>query len=361
VPKQIERTVTGDSLLAAEIAQQPLLWPTTLDRIISAAHLPQLEDRPVILTGAGTSAYAAAAIAEGWPGALAIATTDLLLQSAEEIVMAMPGFPKDGLLVSLARSGDSPESIGVIERVKKLFPAVEHLAIVCNADGRLARVPGSICLDSRTNDRSLAMTASFSNLVLAGLCLLHRSQIADVLPGICNRVLNLLPELHAAAQEIAQTCKDRIVFLASGMHALMQESSIKVVELTAGRVMPLPESFLGLRHGPLSFARADTPIVCFTSSDRSKRPYEADLLTDLRSRGLGQLAVIGGESEWPHDWQVEACAPDLPDILRTPFEVIFSQLLAYHLSVHSGVDPDNPSPAGVVTRVVRPFRLHDNS
>ena len=127
----------------------------------------------------GTSAYAALAVADAWPGARAIPTTDLLLKSGAEVKTAMPSFPDGGLLISLARSGDSPESVGVVERMRTLFPTVKHLAIVCNAEGRLAHTAGIpvICLDPRTNDRSLAMTGSFSNLVLGGLCLLHHKQM----------------------------------------------------------------------------------------------------------------------------------------------------------------------------------------
>jgi tagatose-6-phosphate ketose/aldose isomerase len=56
---------------------------------------------------------------------------------------------------------------------------------------------------------------------------------------------------------------------------------------------------------------------------------------------------------------VPANAPHLPDYLRVPFEAVFPQLLAYHLSLSCGLDPDNPSPDGVITRVVQKFRLHE--
>ena len=362
--EQREVRYPTDSLLASEIAQQPAHWQTTLERVQLATLPAALSSRPIIVTGAGTSAYAALAIADAWPGARAIATTDLLLQSSAEIEAIQPHFSKGGLLLSLARSGDSPESVGVIERCKRLFPSVEHLAIVCNPEGRLARTAGvqAICLDPATNDRSLAMTGSFSNLVLGGYCLLHAPQIAKHLPAICARAEALLPDWHAAAERVARSATDRIVFLTSSMHALGLEASIKVVELTAGRVLAMPETFLGLRHGPVSLARADTPILCFTSNDAGKRRYEADLLEDLRSRGIGRFAVVGGEAtrDWQHDWLIAAGAPELPDALRIPFEVPFAQLLAYHLSLHVGVDPDDPSPGGVVTRVVKPFRLHDD-
>ena len=360
--KEIEVHYPSDSLLASEIAQQPVLWPTTLERVRSAARIFKLANRPVILTGAGTSAYAALSIADAWPGARAIPTTDLLLQSPHEIALALPAFPDNGILISLARSGESPESMGVVKRVKKFFPAVEHVAIICNPEGRLASMPGveTICLDPRTNDRSLAMTSSFSNLALGGLCLLHAEKIAEFLPAICTRVSDRLYDLNAAAEEIAASCADRIVFLTSSMHGLALEASIKVVELTAGRVTALHETFLGLRHGPLCFTSANTPIVCFTSTDPRKQRYERELLEDLREKGLGKLIVVGDDAAaWPNDWFIEASAPEMPDSLRTPFEVPFIQLLAYHLSLHVKVNPDNPSPGGVVTRVVKPFRLYE--
>ncbi len=350
------------SLLASEIAQQPDLWLTTLERVHSAVISRNFEGVPVILTGAGTSAYAGSSIAQAWRGSKAIATTDLLLQSAAEIEFAQPGFAKGGLLISLARSGESPESAAVVERLQRLFPSVRHLVIVCNAHGRLASMPGVevICLDPRTNDRSLAMTASFSNLALAGLCLLHHDLLEKELPSISERLRSRLSDMYSVAEQIAAHSVDRLVVLTSAMQSLGIEASLKVIELTAGRVMTLSETFLGFRHGPLSVLREDTPVLCFASSDPGKRRYEEDLVEDLKARGLGRVAVIGDESAsgWPCDWFVPAIAPGLPDRLRTPFEIPFAQLVAYHCSINAKVDPDNPSPDGTVTRVVKPFLIH---
>ncbi len=360
--KRIELRYPSDSLVASEIAQQPALWPTTLERVLSVTHPRRFSGLPVILTGAGTSGYAALTVADAWPGARAIPTTSLVLQSAAEIQLAVPAFAKGGMLISFARSGDSPESVAVVERIQRLFPAVEHLAIVCSAEGRLAHTPGveAICLDPRTNDRSLAMTSSFSNLVLAGLALLHGQQIGLALPDICTGVSRRLTELNATAKQIAGSCGDRVVVLTSSMQALAWEASLKVIELTAGRIMAMPESFLGLRHGLLSFLREDTPILCFSSADASKRRYEEDLLADLKQSGLGKLVIIGNSdcSYRHYDWFLPASAWNLPDSLRTPFEVVFAQLLAFHLSAHVNVNPDNPSPGGIITRVVKPFSIH---
>jgi D-galactosamine 6-phosphate deaminase/isomerase len=350
------------SLLASEIAQQPELWPTTLERVLAAGVPPEWLSGPCILTGAGTSAYAASAIAEAWTGALAVPTTDLLTQPAAAIEASYPHVRQGGLVISLARSGNSPESLAIVEKFQKHFPRGNHLAIVCSPDGRLAHIENAkvLLLDPRTNDRSLAMTASFSNLVLAGLALKHGEELAAHLPEICTRVMQALPKYNSLLEQIARSCNDRVVVLSTEMQALGKEVALKIIELTDGKVLAMPETYLGFRHGAVGFLREDTPVLCFLSSNPWKQLYERDLIEDLRGKNLGRFMIVGGDPALAaeRDWFVPAMSDSLPDRFRTPFEVPLAQLLAYHLSVNAKVDPDNPSPKGTITRVVRPFRIH---
>jgi len=358
-----DSAAAAGSLTHAEIYQQPELWPTTLDRVAQRLDGPGLlqPNGCCIITGAGSSAYAAHAIEAAVPGARAVPSTDLLVDIA-------PYFAFGGTLLSLARSGDSPESVAVIDRVKRLFPQVRHLAITCNAEGRLARLPGvtAIILDPRTNDRSLVMTSSFSNLVLAGLCLRHSREIAEVLPKLCERVKENLGALEARAKAIAADRVNRVVVLASRpLMGWAQETSLKILEMTAGRITVLAETYLGLRHGPMSFLRPDTLVVSLLSSDPRHRRYEEDLLDELRAKKLGRIIAIAGIASddarrGPFRETVPAMAAELPDSLRTPFEIVFPQLLAYHLSLHEDLNPDSPSPGGVITRVVQGVRIYED-
>jgi tagatose-6-phosphate ketose/aldose isomerase len=357
-------TIRG-SITLGEIRQQPELWPTTLERIASLPFLAKLKGRPAIVCGAGSSAYAAASVARAWSNARAIPTTDLLIQSKQEVTRIFPGFGQRGVLVSLARSGESPESVGVITRFKKLFPEVMHLAITCNQEGPLARMPGveSIVLDQRTNDHSLVMTASFSNLVLAGLAFEHWQFLAPRLPQISANTRRLIPELETMAQQLAARKPSRVTVLTPpGLTPQAEEACLKILEMTAGRVVALSETYLGLRHGPMSYLTDDTLVVCVLSSDEQRRLYELALIRELQEKSLGYLVAVGaaGLTDGLGYNRVPAVAPDIPDELRTPFEIVFLQLLGYHLSFVSGVNPDNPSPSGVITRVVRKFELHDN-
>jgi tagatose-6-phosphate ketose/aldose isomerase len=346
-----------------EIRQQPELWPTTLERVACSTAHSLVKDRAAIICGAGSSAYAASAVAITWTNSIAIPTTDLLIFSKRELSHLAPDFASNGVLVSMGRSGESPESIGVIPRLKQMFPSVVHLAITCNEHGELARLAGvhPLILDPRTNDRSLVMTGAFSNLLLAGLAIAHGDFLAKHLPGIIATLNKAFPELEKKAQRLASHRYSRLMVLTSaGLAPVAKEASLKVLEMTAGRTVALNETFLGVRHGPMSFLRPDSLVLCVLSSDAERRRFEQDVLRELRQKKLGHVMVVGSaasDGELGHDF-VPAMAPDLPDDLRGPFEIVFPQLLAYHLSLAAQLDPDNPSPDGVITRVVQPFQLH---
>jgi tagatose-6-phosphate ketose/aldose isomerase len=238
-----------------------------------------------------------------------------------------------------------------------------HLAITCNKEGQLACMPGveSISLDPRTNDQSLVMTGSFSNLVLAGLGFEHRHFLSPRIAYISAKAKALLPELESSGQQLAACKPDRVAVLSSpAMAPLGQEACLKILEMTAGRVATLPETYLGLRHGPMSFLTADTLVLCILSSDPQCRLYELDLIQELREKALGYLVVVGSSQSLAELGRklVPAVAPDIADELRAPFEIVFFQLLGYHLSLGFDLDPDNPSPSGVITRVVHKFHLY---
>lgn len=357
---------TEDALLSApsftwrEISAQPQLWPLTVATVAEeSARIPRNvwpAAGRVVLTGAGTSAYAAEAIAAAWPGAVAIPSTDLLVDGRRLLADA-------GVLISLARSGNSPESAPVVELARKLRPSLYQLAIVCNASGALASsaVDHVLALDPRTDDKSLVMTSSFSNLVVAGLTLARPQAFREQVATAATRATALLDSIQRAAQAAAAHAADRILVLASSPLAGWRfETALKLLEMNAGRYAVLSESYLGLRHGPMIFAGPDTLVVCLLSSDPTRRAYELDLIAELRDKKIGYLVGIADEAlaGSVFDLVIPSVAPNLEDTLRTPFEILAAQFLGYHLSLRNGLNPDNPSPDGVINRVVQGVVIH---
>jgi tagatose-6-phosphate ketose/aldose isomerase len=349
---QVSPVEVTDSITRSEILQQPETWLDTLER---TAACPWTIQTSAVVTGAGSSCYLAEAIAASWPGVVALPSTDLLVSDP-------PPVGPSTMVVSVARSGDSPETAGVIERLRRLVPGARHHAITCNPDSALVRLIGAdtLLLDPRTNDRSLVMTSSFTNLTLAGTLLGRVAAWRKPIRRAAASTSQLLPQIEELAVEAAQAISDRVVFLASPvLRGAAREATLKVLEISGGRVVAKSETFLGLRHGPMSFLNSRSLVVCFLSSDPRLQRYELDLVRELRAKGLGML-VANGPTASPDlfDIVVPAPAADLPDAFRTPFAIVFAQLLGLHAAARFGVNADNPSPERVITRVVQGVRVY---
>ncbi|HYQ83437.1 MAG TPA: tagatose-6-phosphate ketose isomerase, partial [Rubrobacter sp.] len=130
---------------AREIAQQPAVWREVNDLLASRredidAFLGPLLERPdlrVVLTGAGTSAFAGEILAPALSRRTgrrvdAVATTDIVSNPEECIADDRPT-----LLVSFARSGNSPESVAATEFADRFLSESHHLVLTCDRSGRL--------------------------------------------------------------------------------------------------------------------------------------------------------------------------------------------------------------------------------
>lgn len=360
-----------------EIRQQPVTWLDTVERMLAkTAELSMLVDgcRSLVLTGSGSSEYAGSCVRLVLQNALKIGAQTigggaLLTHGVKAIPPERPG-----LMISLARSGDSPESVASVSLLLETAPQMRHLVITCNQEGRLATTYRNdprvevIALDERTNDRSLVMTSSFTNMVLAAHALGYLQSpdryraLAENLSGAAEK---LIAQCFEVLPRVATSDFGRIVFLGSGSRfGAAREAALKMLEMTAGRVITLSETYLGLRHGPMSSVHSNTFIVCFLSSDPQIRGYESDLIHELNRKRLGLGKLIFGHNV-PRDLAgaddiVLECegAAALSDEDWPVLDVIVAQILAFFRCRDEGLQPDSPSSDGVINRVVQSFTLH---
>ena len=373
-----ELQALGALATATEIAQQPAMLHKTHAALVDRKHEVERFVRPlldraatrVIMTGAGTSAFIGECLAPYLGACLpcrveAIPTTDLVCAPSLYFEAETPT-----LLVSFARSGDSPESVAALDLAERLVHGMHHLAITCNRDGALARRIGTagngmaILLPAEANDRGFAMTSSFT-------CMMYAARAA--LCGIARMEMRLDRVVQAAASVIATQAEpmkslaargyERVVYLGSHVFkGLAQEAALKLLELTDGAMIALPESPLGFRHGPKTIVNERTLVVTFLSNDPYARRYEVDLLEEVARDGKagGLLAIAGRDERLPATVErilIPALA-DAEDVdLLIPF-IIAPQLLAFEAAIGRGLSPDRPNVSGTVNRVVQGVRIH---
>ena len=381
-----EKAERGLTHTPAEIFQQPDTWLATLalflqrraeirDFLGEAGIGSSQRIRPtVFLIGAGTSDYVGRSLEQLlrrlWQtDVVAVPSTDLLTHMEQHLVPEHPY-----LWISFSRSGDSPEGVAVLENALQEHPNIHQLVVSCNQNGRmLKRITGEkhalgVCLRDEVNDRGLAMTSSFSNMVVFGQCLAHVFQGEDyerVLHQMAQAARTFLPVAADCAALLASKSYRKVCFVGSGpLAAVARESALKLLELTAGETQTMWESSLGLRHGPMAALKPEDLLVCFLSSDERIQKYELDLLSEIGRKKLvdGRVVVGSHEKAGVNGLAEHYLAPDIsspfPDEYRPPVDAIFGQLLGLFSSLRWNLKPDCPSPTGAISRVVGGIKIY---
>jgi tagatose-6-phosphate ketose/aldose isomerase len=382
-----ERSERGLEHTPREIWQQPDTWRTTYQ--ICSSRRNELNDAirragigrgstaspTVYLVGAGTSDYTGRALAallrSCWGADVWALPSTTLLTELE--AFHLPG--REYFWISFSRSGQSPEGVALLERALERHPSIHHLVITCNPQGEMAKLCGrypdrafALVLDDAVNDRGLAMTSSFSNMLLAGQCVANLDALEEF-GGIVSKLTECGAQFLSAAAEVAAEVTTlgctRACFVGSGvLRGVADECSLKVVELSAGKVTTLAETPLGLRHGPMSSVDGQCLFTAFLSSEPRRRGYELDLLREIDRKRLGRVRVVvttgdGGDVKDLADYRLSlCCGADFPDYYRPVLDVMFGQLLGLFASMRCGLKPDQPSPNGAITRVVQPIKLY---
>ncbi|TDD86860.1 SIS domain-containing protein [Actinomadura darangshiensis] len=365
----------GAGRTAREIVQQPALWREVAKTVAAlggehtAALRPLLDRRGlrIVLAGAGTSAYAGELLAPVLSRRLgrrveAVASTELVADPHGCFAEDVPT-----LLVSFSRSGDSPEAVAATELADRLLTECHHLVVTCNPDGRLCREHSGaksstvLRMPAAANDQGFAMTSSFTCMVLGVLLVLGDGMTDEMVHHLATAAERALPGIADRARSLVAAGYERFVYLGGGpLRGLAHESALKLLELTAGQVLPLADSPLAFRHGPKAVLNDRTLAVVYVSNDPYTRRYDLDLVEELR-RSLAPASVLAlaAQDGGPVAdlWHLPGL-DDLDDALVALCYVLFAQVIALHASLHLGHRPDNPFPAQEVNRVVQGVTIH---
>lgn len=364
----------------SEIRQQPMLWQETYnivkeneEKIKNFLNRGLKENTRIILTGAGTSDYVGDTIYTYLAKKLnlrveAIASTDLVSNPEEFIEENVPT-----ILVSYARSGNSPESVGAFNLFKDNVKDISQLVITCNSEGELAKKASisdrdlCVLMPEASNDKSFAMTSSFSCMLLASLLIFDINNLEEnkkYVDIVINQGNSILDTKWEDIKELTELNSSRVVYLGSGaLKGLCQEMALKNLELTSGKVVSVCESVLGFRHGPKSIINDETLVIFMNSTNKYTNLYDMDLIKEINGdSGNHKLAVISYEKNEELkdvcDKYIGIDGQTIPEIYTVFNYMLFGQIFGLFNSIRLGISPDNPRPDGTVNRVVKGVVIH---
>ena len=372
----------GAEITTREIYQQPQVWQTAFenykaqsDKIVAFLNgIGEKHDYiKVILTGAGTSAYVGETLLPYFRKIYderkwnfnAIATTDVVANPLAYLHKEVPT-----ILVSFARSGNSPESVAAVDLAKDIVEELYQITITCAAEGKLAQQAHGdernllLLQPAPSNDAGFAMTSSFTSMMLTALLVFDKTDLVTKEEKI-SALIALSQEMldsAAAIQKMVSLDYNRVIYLGAGsFFGLAHEAQLKILELTAGQVATMYESPIGFRHGPKSLVNEETVVVVFSSTDTYTKLYDLDLVREVAGDEIARKVILltDQKENLENVEQVILSSQYLVDDVYRVFPyIVYGQLFALLTALKVKNRPDTPSPTGTVNRIVQGVIIH---
>lgn len=372
----------GAQITTREIYQQPQVWQTAFENYKVqadeiAVFLNNIDEKydyiKVILTGAGTSAYVGDTLLPYFRKIYderkwnfnAIATTDIVANPLAYLHKEVTT-----ILVSFARSGNSPESVAAVDLAKDIVEELYQITITCAAEGKLAQQAHGdernllLLQPAPSNDAGFAMTSSFTSMMLTALLVFDKADLAAKAEKV-SALMTLSQEVLDSAEAIQKMVfldYNRVIYLGAGpFFGLAHEAQLKILELTAGQVATMYESPVGFRHGPKSLVNEKTVVVVFGSTDSYTKLYDLDLVREVAGDEIARKVILltDQKEDLENVEQVIFSSQQLADDVYRVFPyIVYGQLFALLTALKVNNRPDTPSPTGTVNRVVQGVIIH---
>lgn len=246
------------------------------------------------------------------------------------------------VVIAVSQSGETADVLEALRAAKK---AGAHIVSVLNVVGS--------SIDRMSDDRlfinvgpeiAVASTKAAIGQAAVLLMLAHAATGKlgnakhDLRGAVRDLMRTLTPELSQEILAVAKTIahENDLYIIGRGYHApTAHEAAIKIQEVSYIHA----EGFPGgeLKHGPIALIRPGTPVIAFMPNDDTKRDMESNV-TELRARGAHVIGIAPEGNRLFDEWiRVPDCGIASPIASLIPV-----QLLAYHLAVLRGNDPDKP-------------------
>lgn len=343
---------TPGHAMRSEIHEQPHAIAATLaaetDEILSLADRLTADDiQRVLIIARGTSdnaavyaRYALGVIAQKMstlaaPSLLTLYDVDLDL--------------RDTLVLGISQSGESPEVVEGLADARKKGALTCALTNTANAPVR--EVADFLLCTHAREETSVAATKTYTT----ALAVLHqlaalwsgdraRARLIYDVPDWIHAVLRMEGRIQDKAERYRYM--DACAVMARGLSfCTALETALKLTECCY--VVPTPYSGADFMHGPIAGIEPGFPCFVFAPEGKALQSM-SQILDALEHRGA-ETIVVSNFGPMLDRGDVSFAIPDLPEELAPMVSIVVGQLLALHLALHKGIDPDEPRGLSKVT------------
>jgi glucosamine--fructose-6-phosphate aminotransferase (isomerizing) len=260
---------------------------------------------------------------------------------------------RSDVVVVISRSGTTSEAVWAAENAQRRGRRV--MALTADPSSLLAQRADATAGSPEWDDATVVMIRSFTAMLtyLEGTVAASRqSGGAEELTALSAGFAEAYRSGEALLAAVGQSVPRRIVLLGGGVRwGVALEGMLKVTEMAHVPTVAYPP--LEFRHGPRGALSADDWIVLL--GQVTQAPHEAAVLADMAEQ-TKNLAVVAA----PRWFEAEAVPVvrcplpgDLPDLWTGPLALVPLQMLAWHVALQAGEDPDHPAHLGKVVRIER--------
>jgi glucosamine--fructose-6-phosphate aminotransferase (isomerizing) len=342
------------SLLEQEIRSQPEVIAHLLEQELPAvqqiiARLPPFDY--VLIAARGSSDHAAIYAKYAW-AALAHYPVALAAPSLHTLYKTSPRMA-GALVVGISQSGQSPDIIAVLAEGKR--QGRPTLAITNDGASPLAAAADYVVELHAGPERSVAATKTYT-AQLAVMALFaaiwggEAQYLADLqrLPEALETTLQGTGELAARVERYRYM--DQCVVIGRGYnYATSFELALKLKELTY--VMAISYSSADFRHGPIATIDTGSPVALIMPAGQAFDDM-LDLAGALQERGAELLVISETAQALALAKTPLPIAAPLPEWLSPLGAILPGQVLALHLALAKGLNPDVPRGLEKVTRTL---------
>ena len=306
--------------------------------------------RFVLYAARGTSDNAAvygkylATILAGLPAGLAVPSAATVYRAAIDF--------RDCLVVGISQSGETPD---VAEYVSQARGAGAYTLAITNDGGSLlARAAHRVLVTGAGEEKAVAATKTYTSQLAALAAFwaawLGDRELAAALAADVPAAMEAALATEDAVRDIAARLShaERLIVAGRGFnYATALESALKIKETCYVAAMPF--SAADLMHGPIAVVEPRYPVLLFAAPGKTLAGM-LELEAELRRRDAETFVVAGAGTPVPAPATTLRVPLDLPEELTPLVTALPGQLLALHLSLARGLDPDTPRGLSKVTK-----------